>query len=154
MPKRHCNNSAFTLIEVMVAVMIVSVVIAALLQMRGNTSYKFLEIKKMMQKNQYNSFLLSLSDKYGFEKSSIDLNKLVYEFNIERELRRKLKSIKVKVDYKELDTIDTAEFDDTEKESDDGQEVQEDTTGIVFEIGQSILKTDTFSTNLIRVRIQ
>ncbi len=154
MPKRHCNNSAFTLIEVMVAVMIVSVVIAALLQMRGNTSYKFLEIKKMMQKNQYNSFLLSLSDKYGFEKSNIDLNKLVYEFNIERELRRKLKSIKVKVDYKELDTIDTAEFDDTEKESDDGQEVQEDTTGIVFEIGQSILKTDTFSTNLIRVRIQ
>ncbi len=154
MPKRHCNNSAFTLIEVIVAVMIVSVVIAALLQMRGNTSYKFLEIKKMMQKNQYNSFLLSLSDKYGFEKSSIDLNKLVYEFNIERELRRKLKSIKVKVDYKELDTIDTAEFDDTEKESDDGQEVQEDTTGIVFEIGQSILKTDTFSTNLIRVRIQ
>ncbi len=154
MPKRHCNNSAFTLIEVIVAVMIVSVVIAALLQMRGNTSYKFLEIKKMMQKNQYNSFLLSLSDKYGFEKSSIDLNKLVYEFNIERELRRKLKSIKVKVDYKELDTIDTAEFDDTEKESNDGQEVQEDTTGIVFEIGQSILKTDTFSTNLIRVRIQ
>ena len=45
MPKRHCNNSAFTLIEVIVAVMIVSVVIAALLQMRGNTSYKFLEIK-------------------------------------------------------------------------------------------------------------
>jgi len=58
MPKRHCNNSAFTLIEVIVAVMIVSVVIAALLQMRGNTSYKFLEIKKMMHKNNIFSLIL------------------------------------------------------------------------------------------------
>ena len=154
MPKRGVSKSAFTLIEVMVAVMIVSVVIAALIQMRGDTSNKFIGIKKMMQTNQYNSFLLSQSDKYGFEESNINLYRLVDDFDLESDLRRRLKSIKLKVDYKELDTIDTAEFDDSAKPSEDGEEVQTDTTGIVFEIGKSILKSDNFSTNLMRVRIQ
>lgn len=154
MPKRRASKNAFTLIEVMVAVMIVSVVIAALLQMRGDTSNKFIGIKKMMQTNQYNSFLLSQSDKYGFEESNIDLYRLVDDFDLESDLRRRLKSIKLKVDYEELDTIDTAEFDDSAKPSEDGEEVQTDTTGIVFEIGKSILKADNFSTNLMRVRIQ
>lgn len=154
MPKRGVSKSAFTLIEVMVAVMIVSVVIAALIQMRGDTSNKFIGIKKMMQTNQYNSFLLSQSDKYGFEESNIDLYRLVDDFDLESDLRRRLKSIKLKVDYEELDTIDTAEFDDSAKPSEDGEEVQTDTTGIVFEIGKSILKADNFSTSLMRVRIQ
>ena len=154
MPKRGATKNAFTLIEVMVAVMIVSVVIAALLRMRGNTSNKFIGIKKMMQTNQYNSFLLSQSDKYGFEESNIDLYRLVDDFDLESDLRRRLKSIKLKVDYEELDTIDTTEFDDTAQPSEDGEEVQSDTTGIVFEIGKSILKADNFSTSLMRVRIQ
>ncbi len=154
MPKRGVSKNAFTLIEVMVAVMIVSVVIAALLQMRGDTSHKFIGIKKMMQTNQYNSFLLSQNDKYGFEESNIDLYRLVGNFDLESNLRRRLKAIKLQVDYEELDTIDTAEFDDTAKATDDGEKVQSDTTGIVFEIGKSILKADHFSTSLIRVRIQ
>ena len=69
MPKRR----AFTLMEVMVAVVIVSVVIAALLQMQGNTHHKLFGIKEMIKTNQYNSFLLSLSDKYGFESSKINM---------------------------------------------------------------------------------
>ncbi len=154
MPKRSLAKNAFTLIEVMVAVMIVSVVIAALLQMRGDTSHKFLGIKKMMQTNQYNSFLLSQSDKYGFEESNIDLYRLVDDFDLESDLRHRLKNIKLKVDYEVLDTIDTAEFDESAKPSEDGEEVQTDTTGIVFEIGKSSLQAENFSTSLIRVRIQ
>ena len=157
MPKRGVSKNAFTLIEVMVAVMIVSVVIAALLQMRGNTSHKFIGIKEMTQTNQYNSFLLSLSDKYGFEKSNINLYRLVDDFDLESDLRRKLKEIKLQVDYEELDTIDTAEFDDSTEPTEDGddaEEAQTSTTGIVFEIGKTILKSDNFTTSLIRVRVQ
>jgi len=151
MPKHQLHKNAFTLIEVMVAVMIVSVVIAALLQMRGNTSHKFIGIKKMMNSEQYNSFLLSLGDKYGFEESSIDLYRLVDDFDVESDLRRRLKAIRLKVDYEELETIDTAEFDES---SEDEEEVQTDTTGIVFEIGKSKLHSENFSTSLIRVRVQ
>ncbi|MEA1983375.1 MAG: type II secretion system protein, partial [Campylobacterota bacterium] len=74
MHRRHSSfRRAFTLIEVMVAVMIVSIVIAALLQMRGDTSNKLFQLKEMMQTNQYNSFLLSNSEKYAFEDSKIDM---------------------------------------------------------------------------------
>jgi len=146
MPKRK----AFTLIEVMVAVMIVSVVIAALLQMQGSTTTKFFGIKKMMQTNQYNSFLLSLGDKYGFEKSQMDMNRLVENFDLEDNLRRRLKSMRVELNYKEIKSIDTSKF----EESSDDEKEQSTSTGTVFEIGKTILKTDDFTLQLMRVRIQ
>jgi len=150
MPKRR----AFTLVEVMVAVMIVSVVIAALLQMQGSTTTKFFGIKKMMQTNQYNSFLLSLGDKYGFEKSHMDMNRFVEDFDLESDLRRRLKAMKAELDYKGIKSIDTSEFEDTPEETSDDAEQQSTSTGIVFEIGKTILKTDDFTSQLMRVRIQ
>ena len=137
--------------EVMVAVMIVSVVIAALLQMRGDTTHKFFGIKEMMKTNQYNSFLLSHGDKYGFEKSRMDMSRLVEDFDVESDLRRKLKAIKVELDYEELSTVDTSEYVD-------GQENENEeitgSSGIVFEIGKTLLKTEEFSGSLIRIKIQ
>jgi len=141
MPKRQ----AFTLLEVMVAVMIVSVVIAALLQMRGNTSNQFMQIKKMAHTNQYNSFLLSLDGKYGFEKSNIDMKRLVEDFDLESDLRRKLSSIKVKLDYEALSVIDTNEFDNQDNS---------ENSGIIFEIGKTVLKSEDFATQLLRIRLQ
>ena len=150
MPKRHTTHSAFTLIEVMVAVMIVSVVIAALLQMRGDTTQKFFGIKKMMSTNQYNSFLLSNAEKYGFEKSHMDMYRLVDDFDLESDLRRKLKAIKVELDYEELSVIDTSEYEDN---TDDEGEVT-GSSGIIFEIGKTVLKTEEFTGSLIRIKIQ
>ncbi|MDF1878184.1 prepilin-type N-terminal cleavage/methylation domain-containing protein [Sulfurimonas sp. SAG-AH-194-C20] len=144
MPKR----SAFTLMEVMVAVVIVSVVIAALLQMQGNTNQKFFGIKKMMKTTQYNSFLLSLSNKYGFESSKIDMKRLVDEFELESDLRRRLKTMKVEINYEELTTIDTSEFEDPSESE------QSSNSGLVFEIGKTTLHAKDFSTQLIRVKIQ
>jgi prepilin-type N-terminal cleavage/methylation domain-containing protein len=140
----HKSRAGFTLIEVMVAVMIVSVVIAALMQMRGNSSNLFLNIKKSANLNQYNSFLLS-NDKYGFENSSLDMYRLVEEFDVESDLRRRLKSMKTNVKYEELKLIDTSEFDDINNSS---------SSSIVFEIGKTILKSDDFSSYLLRVRMQ
>ena len=150
MPKRHSTyHNAFTLIEVMVAVMIVSVVIAALLQMRGDTSNKLFQLKKMVNTNQYNSFLLSNSENYAFEDSKIDMLRLVDEFDLESDLRRKLKAIKTEILYEELEVIDTNEL----KESEKAQETTA-SSGIIFEIGRTTLKTKDFSGALIRVRLQ
>lgn len=148
MPKRQLEHKGFTLIEVMVAVMIVSVVIAALLQMRGNASHKLFELKKSMQTNQYSSFLFENSEKYAFEDSKIDMTKLVEEFELESDLRRKLKAMKSQILYEELDTIDTNEFEESDEE-----EITQ-SSGIVFEIGKTTLKTEEFTTSLIRVRLQ
>ena len=147
MPKRqHTFHDAFTLIEVMVAVMIVSVVIAALLQMRGETTHKFFGIKKMMQTNQYNSFLIGQGDKYGFEKSSMNLNRLVENFDLESDLRRELKSQKVSLLYEKLKSVDTSEY--------DGENSEKSSSGTVFEIGKSTIEADDFRVNMIRVRAE
>ena len=152
MPRSSSSHNAFTLIEVMVAVMIVSIIIAALLQMQGNSSNKLFGIQKMMQTNQYNSFLLGLNAKYGFEHSNIDMNRLAEDFELESDLRRKLKALKAEVEYNILSVIDTSEFDDTV--DDETAELQSSTTGIVFEIGKTKLKTEEFTLQLIRVRQQ
>ncbi len=149
MPKRHATyRSAFTLIEVMVAVMIVSIVIAALLQMRGDSSNKLFQLKQMIQTNQYNSFLLSNSEKYAFEDSKIDMLRLVEEFDLESDLRRKLKAMKTEIVYEELEVIDTNELEESEDEEITAS------TGIIFEIGRTRLKTGEFSGDVIRVRLQ
>lgn len=149
MPKHSLSyRTAFTLIEVMVAVMIVSVVIAALLQMRGDTNNKLFQLKKTMQTNQYSSFLISNSEKYAFEDSKIDMKRLVDEFELESDLRVQLKAMKTEIEYEELQTIDTNELDENE---------DEETTvnsGIIFEIGRTTLRTKDFSGALLRVRLQ
>ena len=154
MPKGNSLRAAFTLIEVMVAVMIVSVVIAALLQMRGNTSHQFIGIKKSLKTDQYSSFLLALNTKYGFEKSRMDMNRLAEDFDLESNLRRRLKAIKVEIDYEVLETLDTSEFDEVEES--DGEEISAEngTSGIVFELGKTTMKTKEFTNSLIRIKIQ
>jgi len=153
MPKVNSSRAAFTLIEVMVAVMIVSVVIAALLQMRGTTSHQFFGIKQSMQTNQYSSFLLSLGGKYGFEESRMDMNRLVEEFDLQSDLRRRLKAIKVEVDYEVLETLDTSEFDIVADE-DEELSAENGSSGIVFELGRTTMKTEHFTNSLIRIQVQ
>ena len=149
MPKRNASyRNAFTLIEVIVAVMIVSVVIAALLQMRGDASNKLFHLKEIMQTNQYNSFLLSNSENYAFEDSKIDMQRLLDEFDLESDLRRKLGAIKTEIEYEELQVIDTAELEESED-----QEITA-SSGIIVEIGKTTLKTEDFSGTLLRVRLQ
>ena len=147
MPKRKLfSHDGFTLIEVIMAVVIVSTVIAALLQMRGNTSHKFLQLKKLTKTNQYNSFLIGNGEKYGFESSNIDLYRLADDFDLESNLRRKLKSLKVHILYDELDVLDSSDFGDEDEESSDA--------AIVLEIGRTTLHSKEFSLSMKRVKLQ
>jgi len=145
MTRKTSYRSAFTLIEVMVAVMIISVVIMALIEMYANNTHIFSSMKKQTMINQYSSFLIS-NDDYGFEDKNINLNDLVKGFDLENSLRRELKETKVKLVYTELETIDMSE-----QESSEESEVS---SSLGLEIGRSTLQTDDSSTALMRFRIR
>jgi len=146
--KYHHFKEGFTLIEVMVAVMIISVVIMALLKMYSNNAYIFNSIKQEIKTNQYVSLLIG-NDNYGFEKKHIVMYDLVKDFDIESDLRRKLKSLKTDIIYTKVDSIDLSE-DTEEDENAEGKS----SSGLVLEIGRDTLKTKTFSTSIMRLRIK
>lgn len=135
-------RKAFTLLEVMVAVLIISIVIMALLQMRGHSAHIFSALNQKQEINQYLSFLVSSKD-YGFEKDTITAESLVKEFDLDRELRQNLKNVKITLIYQELTSIDLDESDDENLSS-----------GMIFETGKTILKTDRSSVSLPRIRLQ
>lgn len=157
MHRDRSSRRAFTLIEVMIAVMIVSVVIAALLEIQANTNNKFMQIQKIMHSNQYNSFLLSQREHYGFERSSSDMYSLLEDFDLVSDLRRRLSATKIEIEYTELDIIDTSKFmgGSQQDEPQEGR-IQEgaQNAGIVFEIGRSQLISTEGTSSLIRVRVQ
>ena len=133
------KREAFTLIEVMVAVMIVSVVVAALLEMRGNLSHKIFSINKTLQVSQYDTFLL-LQNKYGFQRSSTNMKTLSEDFELETDLRRKLSALKLHIDYDTLNVIDTSELNEG--------------ATLIFEVGKTKIKSTEYSSAMTRVRIQ
>jgi len=137
------KRNAFTLLEVMVAVMIISVVIGALFQMQGTTTHKLINLKKMTDTNQYSTFLLE-NTQYGFGSSHIDMARLVEDFNVDDDLRRRLKEMSVELQYRLLNTIDTSEMSDEKSGG----------VPIIIEIGKTTLKTDKFKNRLIRMRLQ
>jgi len=145
MAKRTLSKNAFTLIEVMVAVMIISVVILALIQMYANNTHLFSSMKKKTEINQYSSFLIS-NDDYGFQDKSISLNDLVKDFDLEYSLKRELKERKIKIVYTELETLDMSEQDsDAEVEG---------SSSLGLEIGKSVLQAEDSSIALMRFRIR
>ncbi len=135
------KRTAFTLIEVMIAVVIISVVIMALIQMFANNNHTFHILKEQTKVNQYASLLIA-NDIYGFENKTIYLDDLVSDFRISDELRRKLKNVKTQVLYKKLETLDMKEED------------SEGSSSLVFEVGQSVLKMDDTSVSLFRLQLQ
>lgn len=145
MANKSTHRDAFTLIEVMVAVMIIAVVIMALLQMYANNTHIFSSMKQQTKINQYSSFLIS-NENYGFKDKNIYLHALLRDFDLENDLRRELKETKIKMLYKELKTIDISDQNDDED--------IEASSGLVFEIGESAIQTDDGSTALIRFKIR
>lgn len=124
-------RSAFTLIEVMLSVLIITLVIAALYSMRANSSFL---MQQTVQKNHVQnaqSFLLGNYD-YGFIKESVTLDKLLEGFDVEDTLRRRLKNEKLLIDYMPTDSIDS--------------------NATNLELGKNILKNDLASTSFLRLQ--
>ncbi len=140
-------RKGFTLIEVMVAVMIISVVIMALLQMYANSNHIFSIFKEKTKTNQYSSIFIS-NQMYGLENKSIHMDELVSEFTVEDDLRRNLKDMRVEVLYQVVGQIDMSESDDATEEGSDTS------SNMILELGKTILKVDNSSNALLRIRIQ
>ncbi|QOY53907.1 hypothetical protein HUE87_08365 [Candidatus Sulfurimonas marisnigri] len=138
------------MIEVMVSVVIISVVIAALFQMKGNSSHIFLELGRKVAVSQFSSFLIA-NKNYGFENKTVTLDKLIYDFDVEDDLRRRFKESKMKVIYQVLESIDMSESAEIEDVNNEDKLVN---SSLIFEIGKTILITDTSSSGLLRLRIQ
>ena len=149
MTKNVNSKEAFTLIEVMVAVVIISVVITAMIQMYANNTHIFISLQKESKANQYSSFLIG-NEEYGLEDKTISLDDLVRDFDMHNDLRRKLKDIKVELLYKEMDSIDLSESNSNEDENLNS----ENSSAMVLEVGKSILKTENSSSSLQRFKIQ
>lgn len=150
-PCGQSKRNAFTLMEVMVAVVIISIVIASLLQMMGNSSNLIRNVKTNSDTSQYASFLIASPD-YGFENERITIDKLADTFDLDSKLRKKLKKLKAKIIYTELDRIDMSEF-DSDEDLENEQEENQVSSGLTFEIGKSTLKFEDSSVSLLRLKI-
>lgn len=142
------RREAFTLIEVMIAVMIISVVITALLQLQSNNTKSFMHLQKMQQNLQYLSLLQG--GKYGYENDTLTLDRMVERFDLDDDLRRKLKNIHAEIIYQKLDTIDMKEFSDFSEEN-STQEAKQ--SPLVLEVGRTILQLPGGSASIMRVRV-
>lgn len=157
MPKQ---SAGFTLIEVLVSVMIISVVIAALLQLFSTNSHSFASVQEKIDQTNKTSLLLG-SKVYGFEKKKIDLAELVKDFNIDDDLRRKLKKEKVEIIYTEVLSVDfdaaavalgEADKEDNPNEEAIVSETSEATNAL--EVGRTTMKIGTQSSSYLRVKLQ
>jgi prepilin-type N-terminal cleavage/methylation domain-containing protein len=137
----HKTKGGFTLVEVLIAVMIISVVIMALLQMNSNTTHIYTKFKDSVVMNQVQSLFIS-NKKFGFESNNIHLDDLLKEFKVEDELRRELKSKKINISYKILNSFNI-------DLGDEGMGISK-----TLEIGKTIIKMDNLTTSIIRFRIR
>ena len=148
-------REAFTLIEVMVSVVIISTVIMALIELFANNTHIFSSIEKKNQTGQSLSFFMGNYD-YGFKNEKTTLYTLLEDFDLESDLRRTLKDTKVEIVYQELDSIDMSELDGSSEEDEDidEEETQENNSNLVFLIGKTVIKSEDSSSGLLRITIE
>ena len=156
MPKM---SRGFTLLEVLVAVMIIAVVIGSLIKLFANNSYTFASVHQKILHTNTTSVLLG-NEIYGYEKAKTDLAELVKDFNIDNDLRRELKNIKVEIVYQEVKSIDFGEAAESIAELDSGgngeetliQEAADAVTAL--EIGRTTMKINDQASSFLRVKLQ
>lgn len=149
-------RGGFTLIEILVAVMLISVVIGALLQLYSNNTRFFSQMGPKMER-AYQTTLLQGVTAVGFESGEIGLDELVNEFKVDDDLRRRLKSVRARVDYTELMRLDDADISE-EAEAFSGTDEVETAAAAAeapaLEIGRTSLSIEGIGTSLIRVKLQ
>lgn len=142
------RRGGFTLVEVMVAVMIISVVVVALLQLQSNNTHSFIRLQQLQENLQYLSLLQG--SKYGYENDSLTLERAVDRFDLDDDLRRELKAIKADVLYETLERIDTKEFDDS---FDEENASSTEHSPLIIEIGRTVMQLPEGSVSVIRIHL-
>ena len=140
----------------MVAILIISVVIAALLQLFSNNTALLGRVKEKVKLSTQGSILLGVEN-VGFEKKKIPLDGLLAEFKLDDELRRKLKTIKVDVSYKEIMRLDNVDFQEEIEllAEDEGESVREKRAETAaLEVGRTFFEINGAGTSFLRLRLQ
>ena len=146
-------RKGFTLIEVMVAVVIISLVIGVLLQLFSNNTRLFSSMRGHSELCMRSSLLIG-NTQYGYENEKVSLADLVQAFDIDDELRKKLKKYRAEITYtpvKELDTRQKEIEDIAETYMDDNSEGLKERA---MEIGRSSFEMDEFQTAYLRLKLQ
>ncbi len=156
MPK---HSSGFTLIEVLVAVMIIAVVIGALIQLFATNSHTFSSVHQKILHTNKTTLLLGHAI-YGLENKRVDLAELVKDFNLDDDLRRLLKKERVEIRYTEVTSVDfdeaaeaIAEADANASNSDVYIEEAGEATN-TLEVGRTTLKIGDQTSSFLRVKFQ
>jgi prepilin-type N-terminal cleavage/methylation domain-containing protein len=146
-------RKGFTLIEVMVAVMIITLVIGVLLQLFSNNTRLFSSMRGHSELCMRSSLLIG-NTAYGYENEKVTLADLASDFEINDELRKKLKKYKAKITYSAVKELDARkkEIDDIidpyVSDSDEGLKDR------AMEIGRSSFEMDEFQTAYLRLKLQ
>lgn len=143
----------FTLIEVMIAVMIISLVIGVLLQLFSNNTRLFSSMRGHSELCMRSSLLIG-NTQYGYENEKVSLADLIQDFDIDDDLRQKLKKYKAEITYTPVKELDTRQ-----KEIEDIAEpyMQDNAEGLkeqAMEIGRSSFEMDEFQTAYLRLKMQ
>ncbi len=128
------KKEAFTLLEVLVSVLIIVGVIAALLELRQKLFFGYEKSFKSAQSKMYGSLLMH--SKYGFEKEKSSLDRLCEEFDMDDDLRRRLKKIKVALKYQRV-ALPTKEQNSSNR----------------LEVGVTSMLFDSSKNSFVRVRL-
>ncbi len=155
------HSSGFTLIEVLVAVMIIAVVIGALIQLFATNSHTFSSVHQKILHTNRTTLLLG-SQLYGYENKKVSLAELVKDFNIDDDLRRLLKKERVQVLYTEVTSIDfgdaaeaISEVEASENSSDEEALVSQAAEATnALEVGRTTMKINGESSSFLRVKFQ
>ena len=144
------QRHAFTLIEVMVSVMIISVVIASLLQLFSNNTHLLGGMGKRVDMAMRSTLLLGIGDR-GFEGEKTTLDTLAEGFEIDDDLRRRLKTTHLELGYRE-----TMRFGEDMTPQTDRSSAEEEAAAAapVLEVGSTSLKIGDQQTSLVRIRLQ
>ncbi len=143
----------FTLVEVMVAVTVISVVIGVLLQLYSSNTTLFSSMRGHSELCMRSSLLIG-NTLYGYEDDKTTLAELVSGFEIDDDLRRQLKQYEVQISYFSVKKLDEAQMKTIEEGAEyygaDSEALQEHP----MEFGRTSFQMDEFETAYLRLKLQ
>jgi len=146
-------RKGFTLLEVMISVMIISLVIGVLLQLYSNNTRLFSSMRGHSELCMRSSLLIGNSA-YGYEDKKINLAELVRDFEINDELRKKLKKYEAKITYTQVKDLSEATQKPDESVEAYIPESEEGLKKRSMEIGRSSFEMYEFQTAYLRLKLQ
>ena len=146
-------RKGFTLLEVMISVMIISLVIGVLLQLYSSNTSLFSSMRGHSELCMRSSLLIGNSE-YGYEDKKTNLAELVRDFEVNDELRKKLKKYEAKITYTRVKELDKATQKLDEAVEPYIPESEEGLKRRSMEIGRSSFEMDEFQTAYLRLKLQ